>query len=432
VKLDVFQSHKGDCLLLTGQDGTRVLIDGGMRGSYKEHVAAALGDIEAAGGKLDLVYLSHVDQDHIAGVLQLFEDHIAWRVHKFQLDSGNDQHPVPDRPRPPDVLGLWHNPFHEQVEANLGAIEDMLAQTAVTLEAGNRAGDPERALFHRELGASIGEGIQLARRVSPEQLGVPVNEQFGTQLIMVRDTPQEIPLGSMRLTVIGPFAEDLDKFRKKWNEWLEHNRRELARIDAGMRRDEERLGTAEADRLRTAMALRAGELGDRDAVTAPNLASVMLLVEEAGKTIVLTGDGHSDDIIRGLRSAGTITARGGLHVDVLKVQHHGAENNLDPKFCRRITADNYVFCGNGMHANPDLKVLGAILDSRLGSQRQRSHNQGAEGAFKFWFNSSPAAVTGAARRHMERVEELVTARAARSGGRMTASFLEDHAFELQL
>jgi hypothetical protein len=432
VKLQVFQSDKGDCLLLTAKNGKRMLIDGGMRDAYQEHVATALGDIAAAGGDLDLVYLSHVDQDHIAGVLQLMEDHVAWKVHDFQVKSGNDRHPEPDRPRPPKVLQLWHNPFHRQVDANLGAIEDMLAQTAVTLEAGDRSEDPELALLHRELGASIGEAIQLTRRVSPEQLDIAVNKPFGNELIMVRDGQRPIRLGSVRLTVIGPFKEDLERFRKEWNTWLGRNKKELARIDARMRGDEERLGMADAERLRAAMELRASELGDRSAVTAPNLASVMLLAEEAGKTILLTGDGHGDDVLRGLEHAGRVTAGGGLHVDVLKVQHHGAEHNIDPEFCRRISADNYVFCGNGKHQNPDLRALAAIIDSHLGSDRQRSRNPGADGAFKLWFNSNSGVVTGGAHTHMQRVEKLVAERAAGSGGRMTASFLDDHSFELEI
>ena len=432
MKLQMFQSDKGDCLMLTGRDGTRALIDGGMRGSYRDHVAPALSDIAAGNGKLDLVCLSHVDQDHIAGVLQLFDDHVAWKVHDFQLRSGNARHREPERPRPPEVAELWHNPFHRQVDANLGDIERLLAQTSVLLEAGDEPDDHRRAVDQRELTESVGEAIQLTRRVGAEQLGIPVNRSFGGELIMIRDTPQQIPLGAMKVTVIGPFKADLEKFRDEWNEWLDQNRAELDRIDARMRRDEERLDASEAERLRAAVALRAGELGDRDKVTAPNLASIMLLVEEGRRTILLTGDGHGDDILRGLESAGAITDGGGLHVDVLKVQHHGSEFNVDPKFCRRITADNYLFCGNGKHENPDLKVLGAIIDSRLGSERRRSRNDGSDGAFRLWFSSSPAAVDGTAKRHMERVQELVTTRAAASGGRLTSAFLEEHSFELEL
>ena len=45
MKLTVFQSDKGDCLLLTSADGKNVLIDGGMSDSYTTHVAPALNKL---------------------------------------------------------------------------------------------------------------------------------------------------------------------------------------------------------------------------------------------------------------------------------------------------------------------------------------------------------------------------------------------------
>ena len=54
----------------------------------------------------------------------------------------------------------------------------------------------------------------------------------------------------------------------------------------------------------------------------------MFLVEAGGKTVLLTGDGHARDIERGLKEAGRLDAQGEMHVDVLKVQHHGSKDNL--------------------------------------------------------------------------------------------------------
>ena len=45
MKITVFQSDKGDSLLLTGDDGRVLLADGGMRGSYADHVAPTLGEM---------------------------------------------------------------------------------------------------------------------------------------------------------------------------------------------------------------------------------------------------------------------------------------------------------------------------------------------------------------------------------------------------
>lgn len=433
MKLTVFQSSKGDCLLLESADGRRVLIDGGMAASYRGHAAATLGALREAGERLDLIYVSHIDEDHISGVLELMDAELDWRVHDFQLDSGNAGHRPPKRPRPPEIGELWHNAFSDLVPANSGAITDLLAMTAAVLDFGSEAEDPERAERHRELATSVSQGIRLSRRVGSEQLKVPLNRAFGGKLALVRDGQAPIALGSLELTVIGPFADDLDVLRDEWNDWLRKNRAKVEKARARMRVDVERLGVSEIELLQAALESRAAELGDRRKVTAPNLASLMLLVDEGDSTVLLTGDGHATDILKGLEHAGRLDAEGAIHVDVLKVQHHGAEFNITPEFCRRLTADHYVFCGNGAHHNPDLRALEAVLDSRLGSAPARSSNAQAGDPFKLWFNSSPhCAGSDSNRRHMIQVQKLVARYAKKHRGALIFEFLDDHFFELAL
>lgn len=63
------QSDKGDCLLVSGDASGHILVDGGMRKAFQDHVRADLGKMAAKKEVLDLVYVSHIDQDHISGVL---------------------------------------------------------------------------------------------------------------------------------------------------------------------------------------------------------------------------------------------------------------------------------------------------------------------------------------------------------------------------
>src|SRR4029453_18729934 len=102
MRLTAFQSDKGDCLLLTNTAGTtRILVDGGMPASYDAHVAAAMGKLQVAKKTLDIVYVSHIDQDHIGGVLKMLDDEAEWRVHEFQKKNNNPNSKVPTVPRPP-------------------------------------------------------------------------------------------------------------------------------------------------------------------------------------------------------------------------------------------------------------------------------------------------------------------------------------------
>ena len=89
MKLRIFQSDKGDCLLLegrsdNGQPGPLILCDGGMGPSMRNFVRDELSKLRDDGRDIDLAYISHIDNDHINGVLQLLEDEVDWRVFDFR------------------------------------------------------------------------------------------------------------------------------------------------------------------------------------------------------------------------------------------------------------------------------------------------------------------------------------------------------------
>jgi hypothetical protein len=95
---------------------------------------------------------------------------------------------------------------------------------------------------------------------------------------------------------------------------------------------------------------------------------------------------------------------------------------MDKAFCDRVTADHYVFCGNGQHENPDLEILQVIFDCRLANDKK---------PFKFWFNSSSNVSTNNdGRKHMEEVENLVTKLAAKSKNRLKNKFVQASAIRV--
>src|SRR5687767_206249 len=124
----------GDCLLLEAQSGELFLCDGGMRGTMKEHVRDELGALRTADRDIDFAYISHIDNDHITGVLQLLEDEVEWRVFDHHQQNGTPILP-PKVPRPPRIKGILHNGFRDQIKANNKKIENLLAATAPSLFA---------------------------------------------------------------------------------------------------------------------------------------------------------------------------------------------------------------------------------------------------------------------------------------------------------
>ncbi len=351
-------------------------------------------------------------------------------MHDYQLAHGNPTHARPKVPRPPEVKRIWHNGFGEQLADVAAPAAAMLETTAETLSGAANPQVRQAAVFHRELADSVPEAIHLARRASPEQLDIPINPGFDAGVVVMGKPAVTRKVGSLTIRLLAPAQIDLDNLREDWRKWLRAHEAELEEIAREARADADSLGQSEVERLLAPLIQQADALGDRTKVTPPNLASIMFAVDEADVRILLTGDGHGDDLLAGLRARDMLSAGGGLHVQLLKVQHHGSENNITEAFCRAITANHYVFCGNGEHENPDLRVLRAIAASRIGGPAELSANPEAGQPFTFWFNSSSQVTRAEAVDHMRAVEAETATLVAASNGRLTVHFLTDDLFEI--
>ncbi len=430
MKLTVFPSGKGDCLLLEAASGEVVLVDGGTREAYREHVAGAMGSLRRRGVEIVLAMVSHTDSDHIGGVLQLLNDEVEARVHEYQRANGNRGHREPERPRPPVIRELWHNGFGELLKDDVQHTQGLLDQTAGILAAASGRKEREGALDRSLLAQSIPEALRLARRASAKQLGIPVNPGFANELVVVDKQPVRRQIGSLDVTLVGPRKADVDRYREEWRKWLKANEKTLADIRREARADETAIRQGEGSQLVSTLVGLADELGDRTKVTPPNLASIMALVDEAGRRILLTGDGHGDDLLASLKEQQLLDGTGGIHVDVLKVQHHGSEKNITEAFARAVTADHYVFCGNGEHENPDLRVVRLLAASRIGRTSERSGNGETDRPFRFWFNTSAKATKPPAAGHVRALEKEVKRLAGNSRGRLTYRFTGNDRFAI--
>lgn len=423
MRITIYRADPGDCVLLSGDDGTHFLVDGGLEGSYRSGIAGSLNYLARQDETLDLVCVSHIDGDHIGGVLQLMEDVAAWRVYDFQQDSGNTVFPRPVRPRPPEVRGLWHNAFRDLVQDNEGLIEDQLVANAQIANMNPNIVPPEvsaQAQDLADMASSVRQSLRLRRRIGPDQLRIPVNQPFDGGLIFGAQDAPTTQVGSMSVKVLGPRLDELEELRREWNEWLKTHQDIVAELQEQAEDEAEALPIEEGDLTLSYLLGLASEMGNRDAVSTPNLASIVLLVEEGDRSVLLTGDGHADDVLEGLAARGELDENGRRHVDVLKVQHHGSEHNIHQEFCEAITADHYIFCGDGAHHNPELNVVRLILETRMRLAEER----GLDPVFRFWFSgSSDVASTENKAAHMRRVEELVREAALDSDWRLRYRFL---------
>lgn len=313
MKLHVIRAGEGDSLLLETADHRFLLIDGGPAKTWESHLAPYLAKVPGAGGKLEAILVSHIDTDHITGVLDLLAD-----LERQKADGEAPSLVVDD---------IWHNSFTQTIDDGSGRIVQAMQLAMST--AGVMAtpmSDLPLALY----GVADGERMRRAAR----KLAIPVNQAFGGGLISPDELANPIvPLGGATLRVIGPTADNLRKLRKVWLDWLkEHSKA--------------------ADPAQLANADR----------SVPNLSSIVLVADEGGRRVLLTGDARGDHIEQGLDQAG-LRPNGRLHVEVMKLQHHGSDRNADKGFFERNTADTYVVSANGRYGNPDHATLVWIIEA---------------------------------------------------------------------
>ncbi len=82
--------------------------------------------------------------------------------------------------------------------------------------------------------------------------------------------------------------------------------------------------------------------------------------------MLLTGDARGDKIIENLEEHGLMDDEGKIHVDLLKMPHHGSDRNVEDDFFKRVTADHYVVSGDGRHHNPELETYRMLFKARQG------------------------------------------------------------------
>lgn len=316
VELLVVQAAFGDCLIVTHgptQGRRALLIDGGPAGTFERHLGPVLGALAQDGVTLDAIVLSHIDNDHVDGLLELFQ------ALRDVRDTGTGTPPPI-----PAVGGLWHNAFGLSAGG-----DDLAPRVRAALRAASMTPQP-RGLTTIMRGFPEGDALRQAA----VDLGIPINAPFGGDHVLL-DGTAAIEIGDLRITVVGPSRAILQRLRRRWLRWLS------ARAA--------RPGMAAAPTPDTSI---------------PNMSSIVLLVEGPDGSLLLTGDARGDQVVAGLRERALLAPDGApYHVDVLKVPHHGSARNSTVAFYRQVTADRYVVSADGRYGNPDLPCLLHIVDA---------------------------------------------------------------------
>lgn len=328
--LEAVFARNGDALILhygPPANPKWILIDGGPTGVFDKYVGPRFQELrdewdieEDQSFPLELVLVSHPDDDHINGVLRLFEI----------LENADGKNPLPFK-----VKRLWLNSF-EDIVGNQGG--EIVAALRADLDQSDAVATSVAPCEAAAVLASVDQARCL--RKTAMKLGIiNVNTPFGKLVMREDDEPTSVGLGhDLEFRVLGPSAKRIDQYRERW-------KKDLKKI-----LDKEK---------------KAAETAAMTEGSPFNLASIVVLAEAPEGTMLLTGDGRGDDIIEGLEGLDLIKEDGSpFHVNLFKLPHHGSSENVSQEFFERVTADHYLISGNGGHGNPELETLKMLAAAR--------------------------------------------------------------------
>jgi hypothetical protein len=333
--LEALQAKHGDSLILhygKPKSPKMIVIDGGPGGVYKESLRPRLDELKASRSpdealSIRMLMVSHLDDDHINGVLALLKDLADKMDQKKEL--------------PYDIITLWHNSFDDIIGSENDADELVAAslpkQAKPVASGGALAAGLHVSLSAGAIAASVPQGRDV--RNNANKLGLSINSPFEKLVQTPAKGKKIVTIGDgLKFTIIGPLKDRIEELQIEWNAVIKAK---------GLAKNEE------------GQSLAAAFLDE----SVFNLSSICVLAEAGGKSMLLTGDARGDHVLKGLTGGGFLK-KGTMHVDLLKLPHHGSDRNVETDFFRQITADHYVVSADGKHGNPEVSTLQMISEAR--------------------------------------------------------------------
>jgi CHAT domain len=310
--IEMLPADNGDCLWIEYGDpyrSRRVLIDCGAVSAART-VASRIESIGAPSERVfELFVLTHIDADHISGVLPLF---------------GN-----------PDLNArfkdIWFNGWH-QVSRFLSVKQGEDFSTLLE--------DPARSL-------PWNRAVTSNREKHPAPMVLPSDEP-----------PPTFDLaGGLRLTLLSPGADQLKRLGREWRQVLLEL--EPGKAMLGRRRPPPPLN----DFANFDLEALARKPVKKDTSVA-NGSSIALLAEFGEHAILLTGDAHADVLAKSIKALQRARGRENekLMLDALKLSHHGSANATTVELLALLDCQRYLVSSNGnIFYHPDRETMARVI-----------------------------------------------------------------------
>lgn len=334
----------GDCILLSTDDAkpVNILIDGGLAQTYDDYIKKEAAHILELHQKLNLVICTHIDNDHISGLIELLNN-----KYSKLIDS------------------IWYNGLIQMIDSKYySKDEDKFT------EGDNKIIDKiilEGVVSDKKQEIGINSGLSLG--VLIDDKNIALNTITSGKLIYNLINVGKYKISErMYISIIGPSLKTINELECYWKDKMAA-KNYMFRIKDKIKMTEafeyqlrriklfyapESFKISEKDDLKDYI----GDLSEVDS-SIINKSSISFILEYNEKKFLFLGDAVVDEnLLANIKK----NVGNEYHFAAIKLPHHGSRFNISHEFIRRYTADEYFCLTNSEKFNhPDLQAISAVI-----------------------------------------------------------------------
>lgn len=345
----VFPAKNGDAILIDSEDEL-ILIDGGYPSTFTNYIKPELIRLAKEKRSLSLLVVSHIDGDHVGGILKFLAENTKENI-------------IP-------IKEIWHNTYRHMKPINPDPYKGKLTGESVASmlvkniafsipEDGISSGDIS-AMQGTKLGAAILQGLYNWNKVYK---GDAVSTDNGA-VIRIGE--------KITINLLSPDNGKLETLFKYWlNEMYKKGFVDSPVEGAAFDDAYEYLISLEKKPLMPKFIdvthsstvdlekMAADDFPEDQSPT--NGSSISFVLESEGKRLMFLSDAHPSLIITSLANHYGRDAFP-IQFDLVKIPHHGSVGNSTKELYQAIDSNQFIISTDGSgHNHPDLETIARIV-----------------------------------------------------------------------
>ncbi|MBU9672659.1 MBL fold metallo-hydrolase [Planococcus sp. CP5-4] len=355
ITVKMFPAKNGDCFLVSlgSKNKKHILIDCGYVDTYRKFLKKELIKIANNNEAIDLMVITHIDQDHILGALSLIKE--------------NNEAPFIE------IKEIWHNSYrHLQFGKDkvdkITKKEMEILSNEVVLGSSFLQQKMDKSEI-REEDISAKQGSMLAALIL--EGGYSWNESFNGNAVNCENISPIIK-DQYTLTLLSPNTNKLKRLSTTWLRELRKQKINFSLSDEQIFDDAYEFFLIRQDEYEVVESDISSKVNNyneksiEDIVlqnsidevdnSETNGSSISFVIEYCGKRLLFLADAHSDIISE------NISKLEEKYFDLVKLSHHGSKKNISKKLIENLNSELFLISTNGdKHGHPDFESLAKIL-----------------------------------------------------------------------